>query len=87
MLSDSDIAKAKNVTDYYEASWIGMAKAYRDYLEGKGVLTRLTSQDVKDDIPLYIETFGAIDTVKKIPLRSGYRQRTAYFIRQYQNDV
>ncbi|MGM9636983.1 MAG: DUF5696 domain-containing protein [Eubacteriales bacterium] len=52
------------ISDYegskYEASYMGMAKAYRDYLEANGTLTALT--DVGTDIPLYIESFGMIET-------------------------
>ncbi len=59
MLSDSD-------ADAYPATWVGMATAYREYLEGSGVLSRLTEEEVKDQIPLYIETFGAIETTKQI---------------------
>ena len=62
MLSDPSIAEAAGVTDYYEASYVGMAKAYREYLEANGILTRLTEEDVEEDIPLYIESFGIIDT-------------------------
>lgn len=66
MLSDPDIMQEKNLTGAYEASWVGMAKAYRAYLESKGVLSRLTENDVKKDLPLYIESFGTIETTKKI---------------------
>ena len=80
MLTDPEIAAEKGIEDYYEASWLGMAMAYRDYLSSPystgtqnlpenqqtTVLERLESTDVKEDIPLYIETFGAIDTVKKV---------------------
>ena len=80
MLTDSGVASEKGVENYYEASWLGMAKAYRDYLSSPystgtqnlpeaqqtTVLERLESTEVKEDIPLYIETFGAIDTVKKV---------------------
>ncbi len=52
--------------EQYDCSYVGMAKAYRDYLEGTGVLTKLTSEDVKEDIPLYIETFGALYTTERI---------------------
>jgi len=52
------------VSDYegcqYEGSYVGMAKAYRDYLTSKGILTLL--DDTKADIPLYIESFGMIQT-------------------------
>ncbi len=59
MLSDSEASE-------YPATWVGMATAYRDYLERSGVLSRLTEEEVKDQIPLYIETFGAIETTKQI---------------------
>lgn len=64
MLTDSDIAQAKGIKDYYEVDWTGMAKAYRDYLIKNEVLTPIT--DAKEDIPLYIESFGAIETVDNI---------------------
>ena len=66
MLSDSELAAEKGVTDYYETSWMGMALAYRDYLDRGGYLTRLTAEDVEKDIPLYIETFGALETTQRI---------------------
>ena len=50
--------------DWYEASWLGMAMAYRDHLINKGYLTALTN--TSDKIPLYIESFGALSTVEKI---------------------
>ncbi|MCL2099919.1 MAG: DUF5696 domain-containing protein, partial [Oscillospiraceae bacterium] len=42
----------------YEATWVGMASAYRDYLERRGELTRLTGPAEGGDIPLFIETLG-----------------------------
>ncbi len=66
MLTDDNIAKEKGITKYYETSWIGMATAYREYLARTGVLNRLTDDDVKPDIPLYIETFGAMETIERI---------------------
>jgi len=66
MLSDSDLAAEKGVEDYYETSWLGMALAYRDYLDRNNYLSRLTAEDVEDDIPLYIETFGALETTERI---------------------
>ncbi len=62
MLTDPDVASGEG---YFEPSYVGMAKAYRNYLEKNGVLTRLTADDVKENIPLYIETFGAIETTEK----------------------
>ncbi len=66
MLSDDKLAAENKLSSYYEASWMGMAVAYRDYLEATNVLDRLTEADVDDDIPLYIETFGALWTTEKI---------------------
>ena len=66
MLGDSELAEEKGITDYYETSWFGMAMAYRDYLDENGYLTRLTKEEVGNDIPLYIETFGALETTQRI---------------------
>ncbi len=65
MLSDGDRAVETGDT-VYDASWLGMAVAYRDYLTNNGILTPLTNDDVDDDIPLYIESFGALETVERI---------------------
>ena len=62
MLTDKDNAEAAGLSEdqYYECSYVGMAKAYRDYLENKGTITRKEKTD--ENIPLYIESFGALDT-------------------------
>ena len=64
MLTDDTLASKAGMSkdDYYEVSYVGMAKAYQDYLVANNVLTPLTNGDVKNDLPLYIESFGAIDT-------------------------
>lgn len=68
MLTDSGIAEQKELPadSWYDATWLGMAMAYRDYLVDKGVLTPLTEEQTSGDIPLYIEAFGTIETVEKI---------------------
>ena len=66
MLTDDTLADKAGLDDYYECSYMGMAKAYREYLESQGVLTRLTNDDVEENLPLYIETFGAFKATKKI---------------------
>ncbi len=66
MLSDDKLAASKGVSDFYPTTWEGMAHAYQDYLVSIGDLERLTEDDIKEDIPLYIETFGALDTYEKI---------------------
>ena len=50
----------------YDASWFGMAVAYRDYLTNSGVISKVSDDEITDDIPLYIETFGAVETIEKI---------------------
>ena len=67
ILSDDTKAQAASLNSYYECSWMGMACAYRDYLDSKdNGFERLGAEDVSASIPLYIETFGCKDTVKKI---------------------
>ena len=51
---------------YTTENWMGMALAYRDYLEGKNIISRFTKADIKADIPLYIESFGTIKTQQQI---------------------
>lgn len=64
MLSDAEKSTVDN--SVYDASWFGMAVAYRDYLTSNGVISKKTSDDIKNDIPLYIESFGSIETTEKI---------------------
>lgn len=80
MLTDDKVAEEKGITDYYPASYTGMALAYRDYLTGpystgtqnesvdnqSSILTRLSSDSFESQIPLYLETFGTLETVEKI---------------------
>lgn len=64
MLTDDAVAAEAGLSEdeYYEVSYNGMAKAYQDYLVGNGTLEKLSSEDVEDDVPLYVESLGAIDT-------------------------
>ena len=64
MLTDDELAKEAGLDNNYTDSYVGMAKAYRDYLLNEGILTEI--EDTEDSIPLYIETFGAIETMEKI---------------------
>lgn len=51
----------------YNATYSGMAAAYRDYLSANGTITPLQESEVQNGkLPLYIETLGSIETVKKI---------------------
>jgi len=47
-----------------EATYVGMANAYREYLLKSGVLKKL--EDQGDDIKLYLDLIGAVDTTKTI---------------------
>ena len=71
MLTDDAVAAERKTVDpsykYYNASWLGMAEAYRDHLTATGKLpTALTETDIKADLPLYIEAFGALETKETI---------------------
>ena len=61
MLTD---ARNPNANDpertYYDTTYVGMAKAYRDFLKNKGDIKQIT--EANEDIPLYIESFGATET-------------------------
>ena len=68
MLGDEDLSEdaGREEGDYYECSYVGMAKAYREYLEGAGIIKRLDAKETGKDMPLYIETFGAMQTVDRV---------------------
>ena len=65
LLRDEKLA-ANESGKHYDASWLGMADAYRDYLIDQGVLTALTEEDVTEDLPLYMEVFGGMKTQQTI---------------------
>ena len=58
MLSDARVGTALENDKHYDASYVGMATFYRDYLYDTGVLSEL--EKITNDIPLYIETLGAM---------------------------
>ena len=66
MLADENVAAKNELKEgtWYKATWLGMAMAYRDYLEKRGILSPLA--ETSADIPLYIEAFGALEVVEKI---------------------
>ena len=63
----TDDGKAEGKTESYQASYVGMADAYRDYLTdaATGILN-MVNEDVMSELPLYIETFGVMETIEKI---------------------
>lgn len=52
------------ILDEDNATYTGMANAYREYLVSSGILTKLESDG--KDIPLYLETLGALETTKTV---------------------
>ncbi len=50
----------------YEASYVGMAEAYRDYLSGEGVITKKTQENTDKKLPLFIESFGSTTGTEKV---------------------
>jgi len=69
MLTGDETADANNITNYFEATYNGMADAYRKYLIDRGYIEKL--DNIKSDIPLYIEAFGSTekdDTFLSFPI-------------------
>lgn len=62
MLTDPAVAEAAGLEKSYEPTYVGMAHAYQDYLVGSGQLTALTADDVQKELPLYLESFGSMET-------------------------
>ena len=62
-LTDPDLAAAKGLNGTFDTTYSGMANLYQSYLVDEGVFTALTN--LKNDLPLYIESFGVIQTTEK----------------------
>ena len=67
ILTDESKAAGKAAESTYLASYVGMADAYRAYLtDAAREVLDYVNEDVMQQLPLYIETFGVMETVKKI---------------------
>ncbi len=66
MLDSDSEGDGAGASSYYQPDYVGMADAYTNYLMAQGVLKRLTDKDVSGDIPLYIESFGALEVTEQI---------------------
>ncbi len=66
LLTDEAKASAAGKDKFYEPSYVGMAAAYRDYLEDNEIITPLGADDIAEDLPLYLETFGSIKTTERV---------------------
>ncbi|MGN1207084.1 MAG: DUF5696 domain-containing protein, partial [Eubacteriales bacterium] len=62
-LTDPDLAAEKGLNGTFDTTYSGMANLYQYYLVDEGVFTALTN--LKNDLPLYIESFGIIQTTEK----------------------
>ncbi len=64
LLNDEENAKAAGLKEdeYYTNDFNGMVSVYRNYLWNQGLLSRMNADEVKDDLPLYIESFGTVET-------------------------
>ena len=60
LLSDNPLS------DKNEASYLGMAHYYRDYLESKGVIDELKAEELSDFTRIFIEVFGSIKVDDKV---------------------
>lgn len=66
-LTDDETAAEAGITSYYENSYVGMAKFYREYLEKNGSISRIPDSEInKEFVKLFIETFGSIQVEEKI---------------------
>lgn len=64
MLTDETIGNSLyGESNYYAASYSGMAAYYRDILKANGTLTAM--ENVEENIPLYIEALGAMTITDK----------------------
>ena len=67
MLTDDAVGNAQQAQNkdysFYSSDYVGMATYYRDYLKESGVIEALES--ISENIPLYIETLGAMDITDK----------------------
>ena len=95
LLSDynDNLAPGEEKYNCYDTSWFGMAVAYRDYLmsENVGILSPLTSEEItENNIPLYIESFGALETLQKflsVPIKTMTALTTFEDIQTMYNDL
>ncbi len=63
-LTAEETAKANNLEDTYDTSYMGMAQYYRDYLTKNGSLKKNEKTD--EDVKLFIEVFGSIEVDDKV---------------------
>jgi len=67
LLTDDEVAAEYGITDYFENTYVGMAKCYRQYLQDAGKISKIPESQInKDYVKLFLETFGSIEVEEKI---------------------
>ena len=51
---------AEDTEGFYEPTYSGMAEAYRQYLITNGAISKFTAEEVKDQLPLFVQTLGSL---------------------------
>ena len=63
-LMANETAEAHGIEGTYDASYVGMAKLYREYLTKNGILDKI--EDPKESVKLFLEFFGSIKVKEQI---------------------
>ncbi len=67
LLVDDEVAANAGLDSYYENTYVGMANCYRDYLEGKDLLSKIPDSQInKEFTQIFFETFGSIEVDDKV---------------------
>ncbi len=64
MLIPEALQEAENVSGY-DATYIGMAALYRDYLTDNGKIEKMSSEEVAKKTKLFLEVFGSMKVEKR----------------------
>ncbi len=64
MLTSKAKAEANSLSSYYDITYMGMAKYYRDYLTSNGSISKIT--DTTDKSKIFFEVFGSCEAEEKI---------------------
>ncbi|MBO5261879.1 MAG: hypothetical protein J6B45_02420 [Clostridia bacterium] len=67
LLTDDEVALEYGITDYYENTYVGMAECYRNYLQERGLIKKISDERInKDYVKLFLEAFGSVKVEEKI---------------------
>ncbi|MBQ7761053.1 MAG: hypothetical protein IJ400_03250 [Clostridia bacterium] len=96
LLTANATAKANNLENTYDTSYMGMAQCYRDYLTKNGSLKK--NEEADEDVKLFIEVFGSIEVDDKFlsfPVRrnkplttfADVKTMQQYFSNEQENEI